>query len=94
MVIGVLNGLSGLGAVVCAGIAAPVVASPLGWRGVYVIGTVPLLLMIIARRSLRETQRFSDRVAQAELTKEPLLPGSVTQLLRPPWRNRNRRRNR
>ncbi|EYF08866.1 MFS transporter [Chondromyces apiculatus] len=88
MVIGVLNGLSGLGAVVCAGIAAPVVASPLGWRGVYVIGTVPLLLMVIARRSLRETQRFSDRLAQAQLTKEPLLPGSVTQLLRPPWRNR------
>ncbi|AKT42998.1 MFS transporter [Chondromyces crocatus] len=82
MVIGALNGLNGLGAVVCAGIASPVAASPLGWRGVYFIGAVPLLLMAIARRSLRETQRFTTQVEQGGAT------GSFARLLEPPWRSR------
>lgn len=82
-VIGILNGLNGLGAVVCAGLAPMIVASPLGWRGVYFIGAVPLLLMTIARRSLRETRRFTEHIASAGAMARPF-----TQLLRRPWRSR------
>ena len=34
--------------------------SGLGWRAFYLVGLVPLLLLIPARRRLRETQRFID----------------------------------
>lgn len=80
-VIGVLNAVNGLGAVVCAGIAPMVVASPLGWRGVYFIGAVPLLLMAIARRSLRETRRFSEQVAGTAAARRPF-----TRILERPYR--------
>ena len=83
MVIGVLNGLNGLGAVVCAGVAPLIVKMPLGWRGVYFVGAIPLLLMAIARRSLRETRRFTEHVAGTDATKR-----SFWQILEPPYRNR------
>ncbi|HSN98437.1 MAG TPA: MFS transporter [Candidatus Nanopelagicales bacterium] len=82
-VIGVLNGLNGFGAVVCAGVAPVIAASSLGWRGVYFIGAVPLLLMTIARRSLRETRRFTEQVVGAGIGRQPF-----TRLLMPPWRRR------
>lgn len=34
---------------------------PLGWRGLYVIGAVPLFLVAWLRRGLPETRRFADR---------------------------------
>lgn len=83
LVLGVLNGLNGLGAILCAGIAPALVASRLGWRGVYVIGTLPLLLMALARRSLRETRRFSEQVAGAEASGRPF-----ARILQPPYRSR------
>lgn len=77
-VIGVIQGFSSLGSIVCAGVvpillgsrseslaallvgAAPEASGP-GWRLVYFVGAVPLLLLAVARRSLRETQRFTQR---------------------------------
>lgn len=59
-VIGIISAFSALGAVLCAGIVPWLVRSPLGWRTVYFVGTVPLVLLAIARRDLRETQRFLD----------------------------------
>jgi len=81
MVIGVLNAVTGLGAVICAGIAPLLVGSSLGWRGVYFIGAVPLLLMAIARRSLRETRRFSEQVAGTGAARRPF-----TRILDAPYR--------
>lgn len=57
-VIGVINAWGALGAVVCAGVVPLLERSPLGWRTVYFVGTVPLVLLAIARRTLRETARF------------------------------------
>jgi len=58
MVIGVVSAFSSLGAVLCAGVAAPLMHSPLGWRTVYLAGVVPLIIIAFARRGLRETRRF------------------------------------
>lgn len=81
-VIGVISAWSALGAVVCAGVVPILEASPLGWRTVYFVGTVPLLLLAFARRSLRETERF------AALSPEQRAPAPLTRVLRTPYRGR------
>jgi MFS transporter, putative metabolite:H+ symporter len=37
--------------------------TPLGWKSVYLVGVLPLLLMMYARRGLRETERFTAAAA-------------------------------
>jgi MFS family permease len=58
------QGLLGAAAAVGAGLAAvlfPVlVQSALGWRGLYFVGVVPLLVVGYLRRSLPETSRWAD----------------------------------
>lgn len=58
LVIGVIAAFSSLGAVVCAGLVPVLLKSPYGWRTVYFVSILPLVLMAFARRSLRETRRF------------------------------------
>ena len=81
-VIGVLSAFSSLGAVVCAGLTPLLSLSPLGWRTVYCAGTVPLVGLALARRSLRETARF-ESLTEAERRPTPLLTIWGT-----PWRRR------
>jgi putative MFS transporter len=57
-VVGLIQAFSSFGAIVCAGVAPVVIASPLTWRGMYFIGALPLVMMIVLRRSLQETARF------------------------------------
>ena len=56
-------GLLGAAAAIGAGLAAALfpafVASPLGWRGLYFVGIVPLLIVGYLRRSLPETTRWA-----------------------------------
>jgi putative MFS transporter len=80
-VIGVIHGLNGLGAVVAAGVAPLLIGSRFGWRGVYFVGVLPLLLLAVARRSLRETRRFREQVNVAP-------PSRFTRILTSPWRGR------
>jgi putative MFS transporter len=68
-VIGVIQASSSFGGIACAGLVPVLVHTVLGWRAVYVVGTVPLLLLAFARRNLRETTRFS--AAQAPQQKRP-----------------------
>lgn len=60
-VIGVIQGCAALGGVICAAVVPLLLRTPLGWRSVYLVGAVPLVLMAVARRSLRETARFEAR---------------------------------
>jgi putative MFS transporter len=60
-VIGVVSASGGLGSIVCAGVVPLLLKSPLGWRTVYLLGVVPLLLLMYARRGMKETQRFAGR---------------------------------
>jgi MFS transporter, putative metabolite:H+ symporter len=58
--IAMLN-MVGLAGVVAAGLLYPSVAgSHWGWRGMYMIGILPLLLVAFLRRNLRETVRFTE----------------------------------
>ncbi|RMH43528.1 MAG: MFS transporter [Deltaproteobacteria bacterium] len=63
-VIGVIQACNAFGAIVCAGVAPLLVRAPWGWRTVYLVAIPPLLLIMYARRGLRETRRFeSERSA-------------------------------
>jgi putative MFS transporter len=66
MVIGVIGGCGSLGSIVCAGVVPLLLQTDYGWRAVYLVGILPLLLMAVARRSLRETARFSEYVASGQ----------------------------
>ena len=63
-VIGILQACSSLGGIACAGLVPLMLKSPIGWRLVFVIGSVPLAIMAYARRGLRETRRFEEATAQ------------------------------
>ncbi len=62
MVIGAINAFSSLGAIVCAGTVPLILHTRFGWRTPYLIGVFPLLILIYARRNLRETRRFEEQV--------------------------------
>ncbi len=62
-VIGVISAFSALGSIVCAGLGPVLLATHYGWRSVYFVGIVPLLLLGFARRNLQETRRFATQVA-------------------------------
>jgi MFS transporter, putative metabolite:H+ symporter len=58
MVMGVIQGFSSLGSVVCAATVPLLLTLPWGWRSVYFAGVIPLLLLAFARRGIQETERF------------------------------------
>ena len=66
MVIGVIQGCSSLGSIVCAGLVPTLIALPWGWRSVYFVGIVPLVLLAYARRGLKESHRFTEQVGASE----------------------------
>lgn len=80
-VIGLIQAFASLGSIVCAATVPIMLRSPLGWRTVYVVGAVPLLIMAFARRNIRETARFE--AAEVKPSSRP-----ITALLRGPWRDR------
>jgi putative MFS transporter len=61
MAIGVVSACSSLGAIVCAGVVPALLRLPWGWRSVYFVGIIPLVLLAFARRNLRETRRFHEQ---------------------------------
>lgn len=83
MVIGVVGASSGLGSMVCAGVVPALLKTELGWRSVYLLGVIPLVLMMFARRGLQETQRFA-----AEQANRPPRDPPLFQLLKGPHRRR------
>jgi len=56
--VGVMQGLNSLGAIVCAGVVPILLETSLGFRAVYLVGSVPLVLLMWLRRGVRETARF------------------------------------
>src|SRR6478609_967125 len=70
-VLGVVSAANGLGAIVCAGVVPLLLETTYGWRSVYFVSIVPLVVLAIARSSLKETSRFNEERASA--TEESLL---------------------
>lgn len=86
-VIGVIQACASLGAVVCAGVVPLLLRTALGWRAVFLVGGLPLIGIALARRGLRETQRFQERGAR------PVGEGSagargLARIWRTAWRGR------
>jgi len=81
MVLGVVQGFSSLGSIACAGVVPLLLQTPYGWRSVYFVGIVPLVLLAFARRGLRETKRFSEQAPSAQA-------GALTAIFRTPYRKR------
>lgn len=90
-VIGVLQAFASLGAVLCAGVTPLLLAhTPWGWRSVYFVGIVPLIILAFARRNLRETARFEAlRAADgARRVAGGLAASDFFAILRSPYRTR------
>jgi len=59
MVIGVIQAFASLGSVLCAGVVPFLLKTPYGWRSVYFVGIIPLIIVMFMRRGLKETKRFA-----------------------------------
>lgn len=59
LVVGVIQAFASLGAIICAGLAPLLLQTSLSWRGLYIVGAAPLVLMMVLRRALPETARFA-----------------------------------
>jgi MFS transporter, putative metabolite:H+ symporter len=81
MVIGVIQGCSSLGSIACAGLVPLLITTPWGWRTVYFVGIIPLIILAFARRSLRESERFVTQVDVRERR-------SLGHIWRTPYRRR------
>lgn len=66
MVIGVISAFASMGAILCAGIVPLLLKAPWGWRTVYFVAIIPLVLLAYARRNLRESARFAEQVEKPE----------------------------
>ena len=82
-VLGLIQAFNSLGSITCAAVAPMLLSTPLGWRSVYLVGVVPLLLIAYARRGLRETKRFEELQLARSGEKR-----SMFAIMRSPYRNR------
>ncbi|HEX2674548.1 MAG TPA: MFS transporter [Polyangiaceae bacterium] len=64
--LGVVSAAAGFGAIVCAGVVPMLLKTSYGWRSVYFVSIVPLVLLAIARSGLKETSRFSEQKSEPE----------------------------
>jgi putative MFS transporter len=83
MVIGVIQACSSLGSIACAALVPLLLRTAPGWRSVYFVGAVPLLIVAFARRNLRETDRFR----QSRQDPRPAAP-ALGRILRTQYRGR------
>ena len=66
LVIGTIQAFSTLGSIVCAGLAPILLATPWGWRSIYFVAVIPLVLLAWVRQGgLRETERFAEQGPEA-----------------------------
>jgi putative MFS transporter len=82
-VVGIIQALSSVGAIACAAVMPTLLKTALGWRTVYLVGAVPLVIVAFARRTLRESARFEQARAA-----RPAGDASFFALWRGPYRTR------
>ena len=68
--IGMLGAVASMGHGLAAGLFAPIEYLPFGWRSLYVLGFVPLLLLPTFRRNIPETRRFTEHAEARRLEQE------------------------
>ena len=62
-ILGLVAAQGTLGAIVCAGVAPLLSGGAFGWRAIYLVGILPLLLVAFSRRGMKETKRFAEHSA-------------------------------
>ena len=70
-VIGVIQAATMLGSVSCAAVAPVLLSTALGWRSVYLIGVIPMLLLAYARRGLKESTRYLEQAGPQGMPTRP-----------------------
>lgn len=60
--IGILGALSAVGYGLALGAFSAIESLPYGWRAIYLMGMIPLLLLPMFRREVKETRRFQDHL--------------------------------
>ena len=80
--VGLLQVSASLGAIICAVTAPLLLRSAWGWRAVYAVGALPLLVVAGAPFIIQESKRF------AQLAPTGRAPISLFRLLRTPYRKR------
>jgi putative MFS transporter len=82
-VLGVIQAANALGVIACAAVVPWLLATPFGWRTVYFVGVLPVLLLPYARTRLKETALFTDHLsARPTIDRRPLA------IFRTPYRGR------
>jgi MFS family permease len=79
--IGMVGALAACGNGLGAGLFAAIDSLPYGWRSLYVIGLVPLLLLPMLRRGVQETGRFHRHRDQTDGSREGAFEGWYRPLL-------------
>ncbi len=79
---GILGAFAAFGAGLAAMLFPILQRTPFGWRGMYLIGLLPLLVVAYLRRNLPETQRWAQTAERGESK------GRILDLLRPGLRGR------
>ncbi|HUW40638.1 MAG TPA: MFS transporter, partial [Rectinemataceae bacterium] len=82
LAISIVQAAAGLGGIVGSAIFPIVEASPLGWRAMYLVGLVPLIVVFFIRTGLKETRRFL--LVRAVSSRAP----AFGEILRPPHRRK------
>jgi len=59
-VIGLIQGSLSLGMIFCAAVTPMMINTEIGWRGVYLVGIIPLLLIAFSRRNIEESKRYKE----------------------------------
>ncbi|HUY26812.1 MAG TPA: MFS transporter [Candidatus Binataceae bacterium] len=72
--VGLLGALSSVGYGLAAGVFALVNVIPYGWRGLYALALIPLVIIIPLRRALPESHRYEAEARGSEHTSNPLVP--------------------
>ncbi|MBL8682812.1 MAG: MFS transporter [Myxococcales bacterium] len=65
-VVGIIQAVASLGAIVCAAIVPTLLKTDLKWRTIYLVGAVPLVIVAFARRTLRESARFEQAKSEGK----------------------------
>ncbi|HEY6558693.1 MAG TPA: MFS transporter [Polyangiaceae bacterium] len=88
MVIGVITAMASLGSIVCAGVVPLLLKTEYGWRSVYFVGVIPLVVLAYARRGLRETERFTAQIQELPAGTRAAESRSLFEIMRTPHRRR------
>jgi putative MFS transporter len=73
---------------VCAGVVPLLLKTEYGWRSVYFVGVIPLVVLAYARRGLRETERFTAQIQELPAGTSAAESRSLFEIMRTPHRRR------